>query len=186
MKAMDYAAPVLKEIGTTLAAISPEEAERLVDLILGARRIMVAGAGRSGLAVRAFAMRLMHLGLDAYVVGETVTPNFEAEDLAVIGSGSGETASLVAIAGKAKRIGGKLALLSIFPESSIGRLADLVVRIPAVSPKAGGGDGTASIQPMGALFEQSLLILTDLIVLRLMERRSDTSASMFGNHANLE
>jgi 6-phospho-3-hexuloisomerase len=48
--------------------------------------------------VKAFAMCLMQMGIDAYVVGETVTPNLEKEDLLIIGSGSGETKSLVPVA----------------------------------------------------------------------------------------
>ena len=36
-------------------------------------------------------MRMMHVGLDAYVVGETVTPSLEADDIFIVGSGSGET-----------------------------------------------------------------------------------------------
>jgi 6-phospho-3-hexuloisomerase len=74
MDATEYAREVIRELDRTLAAVSPQEAERLADLVLNARRIFIAEAGRSGLAVRAFAMRLMQMGLAAYVVGETVTP----------------------------------------------------------------------------------------------------------------
>ncbi|MDD1665656.1 MAG: SIS domain-containing protein, partial [Methanomicrobiales archaeon] len=54
--------------------ISDEEVEGLIREILNAKRVYIMGAGRSGLVARAFAMRLMHLGLISYVVGETVTP----------------------------------------------------------------------------------------------------------------
>ncbi len=117
MDTRDYARAVIGELDRTLSAISEPDAERLVDRILGAKRIFLAGAGRSGLAVRAFAMRLMHMGFGAYVVGETVTPGIKAEDLLVIGSGSGATASLVAMAEKAKKIGAGVALVTIFPET---------------------------------------------------------------------
>ncbi|MCG6198002.1 SIS domain-containing protein, partial [Anoxybacillus sp. LAT_38] len=70
----------------------------------------------------------------AYVVGETVTPTFEKDDLLIIGSGSGETKSLVSMATKAKSIGGAVAAVTIFPESTIGQLADLVITLPG-SPK---------------------------------------------------
>ena len=187
MNTTDYAREVLSELERTLAAIAPQDAEALVELIEGAERIFLAGAGRSGLAVKAFAMRLMHMGLAAHVVGETATPGMGAADLLIIGSGSGETGSLVAMAGKAQRLGGRLALVTIFPQSSIGKLADVVVRIPAPTPKAEGGEGgLASIQPMGSLFEQSLLIFLDILVMRLMERQKIVSATMFERHANLE
>lgn len=186
MTARDHTAAVLGELERTLGAISPDAAEKLVDRIVGARKILVAGAGRSGLAVRGFAMRLMHMGFDAYVVGETVTPNFETTDLLLIGSGSGETGSLVQMAKKAREIGGNIALVTIFPESSIGRLADVTIRIPAPTPKVSADSGWSSIQPMGTLFEQSLSIFLDLTILRLMQRATQDSAGMFRRHANLE
>ena len=183
----EYAQAVIAELDRALSAILPQEAERLTNLILGAKRVFVAGAGRSGLAMKAFAMRLMHLGLATYVVGETATPGLSADDLLVIGSGSGATASLVAMAEKAKTLGANLAVVTIFPNSRIGQLADAVVRIPAPTPKADGGeDQFISVQPMGSLFEQTLLIFLDIIVMRLMEEMTIDANTMFGRHANLE
>jgi 6-phospho-3-hexuloisomerase len=182
----DAARQVIAELERTLMAIAPQEAERLTGLVLGAQRIFVAGAGRSGLAAKGFAMRLMHIGLAAYVVGEAVTPGLKADDLLIIGSGSGATASLVAMAEKASKIGARIALVSIFPESRIGQLADAVVRIPAPTPKAAGESQFTSIQPMGSLFEQSLLIFLDIIVIQLMEKKAIDATAMFERHANLE
>ena len=186
MDITEYAQEVVRELDRILKAVSPQEAERLADLVHGAKRIFVAGAGRSGLAMRAFAMRLMHMGFTVYVVGETVTPAIKADDLLVIGSGSGATATLVAIANKAKTLEASLALVTIFPGSPIGQLANTVVRIPASTPKAGGEAQIASVQPMGSLFEQSLLIVLDIVVLRLMEKKAFDSSTMFERHANLE
>lgn len=186
MSTAEHIRQVIGELERTLAAVSPQDAERLVELIQGARRVFVAGAGRSGLAMKAFAMRLMHLGLGAYVAGETVTPAMTKDDLLLIGSGSGETESLVAMAAKAQRLGGRLALVTIVADSRIGRLAEVVVGIPAPSPKARADHGATSIQPMGSLFEQSLLVFLDVVILRLMERMQLDSAAMFERHANLE
>jgi 6-phospho-3-hexuloisomerase len=186
MNTAELARKVIGELDRTLMAISPQEAERLTDLIMDAERIYIAGAGRSGLAVKAFAMRLMHMGVSAYVVGEVVTPAMKAGDLLVVGSGSGATASLVGMAKKAKTLGATLALITIFPDSHIGQLADAIVLIPASTPKADGAGQFTSIQPMGSLFEQSLLIFLDLIVMRLMEKRAIDSSAMFDRHANLE
>ena len=182
----NYAGEVLGELERTLTMISPEETDQLVERIVAAKKILVTGAGRSGLAVKAFAMRLMHMGFDAHVVGETVTPNFETTDLLLIGSGSGETGSLVQMARKAREIGGGIALVTIFPQSTIGQLADVYVRIPAPTPKVCTDTGWTSIQPMGSLFEQSLFIFLDLVILRLMDRVTKDSGSMFRRHANLE
>jgi 6-phospho-3-hexuloisomerase len=106
--------------------------------------------------------------------------------LLLICSGSGETQSLVSMANKAKSLGVKLALITINPASTIGTLADIIVRIPAPSPKAAANNDFVSIQPMGNLFEQSLLLFLDMTVMLLMERKGMTSDEMFKRHANLE
>jgi len=186
MNTTEISSLIVRELERSLSSLSPEDAERLVDAILTAGKIFVAGAGRSGFMVKAFAMRLMHMGFDSFVVGETVSPNLGKDDLLVIGSGSGETGSLVSIATKARKIGACIAAVTIFPESSIGALADVVVRIPAPTPKSGLESGIASMQPMGSLFEQSLLLFLDSVIVRLMERQGKDSDTMFTRHANLE
>ncbi|MEF3312164.1 6-phospho-3-hexuloisomerase [Paenibacillus sp. GYB004] len=181
---------ILQELDQTVKSIQVEEIERLVGQIAetGARagRIFVAGAGRSGLMLRAFAMRLMHAGFHAYVVGEAVTPGLQAGDLLIIGSGSGETGSLVNMAAKAKKLGASVALATVRPDSTIGQMADTVIAVPAAAKERNDGSATTTIQPMGSLFEQSLLLLLDTVVLCCMDRLGIDSAAMFGRHANLE
>ena len=175
---------IVRELAAVMERLDGDSCEALCDEILSARRIFLAGAGRSGLAVRAFAMRLMHLGLAAYVCGETTTPGAGEGDLLLIVSGSGETGGLPAAAKRAKSLGCRVALATVRPESTIGSLADCVVSVPAPTPKA--AHGFCSIQPMGALFEQSCLVLLDAVVLRLMERLGADEAAMYARHANRE
>lgn len=177
-------AQIMKEISCTLELVSDSQSERLMNRLMQAKAIYVAGSGRSGLMMRAFAMRLMHLGRSVYVVGETVTPGIAAGDLLLIGSGSGETKSLVTMAGKAKAVGADVALITIVPESAIGQYADVVVQIPARTKDA--ADEHTTIQPMGSLFEQSLLLLLDAYILRAMALQQLNAAAMFNRHANLE
>lgn len=178
---------VVTELDECLAKVSPENIETALNELSKAKRIFLAGAGRSALAVRAFAMRLMHMRKVVYVVGESTTPGIVRDDLLVIGSGSGRTASLLAMAQKAKQIGAGLMVVTIDPQSPIGKLADCVIQIPAPSPKAQNNETlNKSIQPMGSLFEQSLLLLLDSIVLLLMEKENLSSDEMFISHANLE
>ncbi|WP_146808001.1 MULTISPECIES: 6-phospho-3-hexuloisomerase [Aneurinibacillus] len=185
METTQYVDKIIRELSQTVDLISNEEAEKLVNGILESKKIFVAGAGRSGLMSKSFAMRMMHMGLDAYVVGETVTPNLEKDDILIIGSGSGETKSLVSMAEKAKSLGGTVAVVTIFPESTIGRLADIAIKLPG-SPKDKSDSGYKTIQPMGSLFEQTLLLFYDAVILRLMEKKGLDSTTMFGRHANLE
>jgi 6-phospho-3-hexuloisomerase len=178
MSASDIEA-VLEELGETMRAVDQAALRKLQERLVAARRVFVAGAGRSGLVVRAFAMRLMHLGLHVYVVGDVTTPAFAAGDLLVIGSGSGETDSLCVVGRKAKALGGILAVVTIVPSSTLGQLADVVVRVDADSPKAAAQAGRPprrSVQPMGTLFEQTMLLLLDAVVMRLAAARGTSPA----------
>ncbi|MCQ6558939.1 6-phospho-3-hexuloisomerase [Paenibacillus mendelii] len=186
MSMTPYTDGILDEINRTVKSVSEAEVELFIHRLLAARSIFVAGAGRSGLMMRAFAMRLMHMGLNAYVVGEAVTPGIKEGDLLIIGSGSGETKSLVGMAEKAKQLGAGVAIITVKPESTIGLLAETIIHIPASPKETADRSGASTVQPMGSLFEQSILLLCDAVVLRAMEIQGIDAASMFGRHANLE
>lgn len=182
-----YTQTAAAEITAALAGVDHAALEKLAQAAASAPRVFAAGAGRSGLALKAFAMRLMHLGIPVHVVGESTTPGISPDELLVIGSGSGRTASLVSAATKAKQVGAMVALVTIDAQSPIAQQADIVVTVPAPSPKASAGAGRiASIQPMGSLFEQTLWLTLDCTVLRLMELMNLTTDQMFARHANLE
>lgn len=185
MNTTSYTAAILEELQVALAAIDEAEAEQLVQAILAANQVFVAGAGRSGLMGRAFAMRLMHAGINAYVVGEIVTPGIGAGDLLIIASGSGETESLAVMARKAKAKGAALAAVTLNPSSTIGSQADVVVKLSGVA-KADSGSARPTIQPMASLFEQSMLLFYDALILRVMQSGQLDTATMYARHANLE
>lgn len=181
-----YANVVVSELTHTLTSIDEASANQFVDLILQAQEVFCAGAGRSGFQVKGFAMRLMHMGVQSYVVGETCTPNIKDNGLLVICSGSGETKSLVHHAQKAKEMGAKIALITINPQSSIAQMADVIIEISAPSPKSAKLGDIKSIQPMGSLFEQSEGIFMDISIIMLMDKKGLDSDTMFGRHANME
>ncbi|MGG3562938.1 6-phospho-3-hexuloisomerase [Neobacillus rhizosphaerae] len=185
MNTTQYLAEIIKELSRSVDLILDEEAEKLVKGILESKKVFVAGAGRSGFMAKSFAMRIMHMGIDAFVIGETVTPNFEKDDILIIGSGSGETKGLVSMAEKAKAIGGTVATVTIFPESTIAQLADITIKLPG-SPKDQSESDFKTIQPMGSLFEQTLLLYFDAVILRFMEKKGLDTKKMYGKHANLE
>ncbi|MEG0361523.1 MAG: 6-phospho-3-hexuloisomerase [Longicatena sp.] len=186
MNNKEYGSIVLRELEHTLSSIDTLKAEEFVGLIESVQEVYCAGAGRSGFQVKGFAMRLMHMGITSFVVGETCTPNIKENGLLVICSGSGETKSLVNHAHKAKEVGAHIALITINPNSSIAQLADVVIEISAPSPKSAKQGEIASIQPMGSLFEQSEGLFMDILIMMLMERKKMTSDTMFGRHANME
>ncbi|MXX02251.1 MAG: 6-phospho-3-hexuloisomerase [Gemmatimonadetes bacterium] len=185
----EIARSILDELRRTLNRISCDEVEALVREVTGARRVFVAGAGRSGLVMRSFAMRLAQLGRPVHVVGETTSPPIRPGDLLLIGSGSGVTDRMVHYAGKAAKTGARVAAATAVPESPAARLADVVVVIPAPAPKSSkttSGKEHRSHQPMGTLFEQSLGVMLDACVMLLMARLGETGQGMFDRHANLE
>lgn len=174
-----------KEIGDVLKRVDENSVEKLLDAALAAEKIYLAGQGRSGLMARAFAMRLMHLGLTSFVPGETVTPAFMKNDLMIACSGSGETKITLHLAESARECGGKLAVVTANSASSLAKIADITVILPC------GDFGqkkqwTRSIQFGRALFEQSALILFDAMILRLAARLGKSADDLLLRHTNLE
>ncbi len=186
MNLQTYTGQILAELQTTLAQIPNKPANQLLEAVAAAARIFVAGAGRSGLAMKGFAMRLMHLGFQVYVAGETTTPGINSGDLLLIGSGSGSTGSLVAMANRARASGARIGLITTQTNSPLGQAADIVLAIPAPPPQAGHSSNSPSIQPMASLFEQSLWLTLDALILMLMFELKVDSEVMFSRHANLE
>lgn len=176
---------ILKEIDEVFLKVKEEDIKKIIGAISNANRIFIDGKGRSGNTMKNFGMRLMHLGLETYVVGETTTPSIREGDLLLIGSGSGNTHSLISHVEKAKLTGSKIALMTINPDSKIAMNSDYLLIIPAYSPKL-RLKGTKSIQPMANLFEQVLGLTGAVIVMELMKKMQKTSGEMFLNHANLE
>lgn len=167
--------------------VDEKEVYELMELIESANKIFVCGAGRSLLMLRCFAMRLMHIGFEVYVVGDTITPAFEAGDLLIVGSASGETTNVISIAKRAKEYGGKVAVLSIFKDSTLGKIADHCVRIPAYTDKLPESEeNKKSILPGGSIFEISMLVLLDSMIIPLGEKKNIATDKYFKRHANLE
>jgi len=178
---------ILSEVADCVRQVSTESLIQAAALMESSPRIFMAGAGRSGLCMRAFGMRLMHLGKTVYVAGETTTPSIAAADLLILGSGSGRTASLLAMAEQAQRRGAQVLLFTTDAGSPLAELSKLRVVIPAPSFRITDETHDAiSIQPLGTLFEQSMFILCDSLILRLMQRTEVSAAQMFERHANLE
>jgi len=185
MKTYDYVKAIIAELDHATSQNQAEGIEDLISTIMSSEKVFVSGAGRSGLMGKSFAMRLMHLGLNAFVTGETVTPAFTENDLLIVGTGSGKTESLLHMAEKAKDIGGTVASVTISPDSPIAEISDLILQLSG-SPKDQSTGNKQTIQPMGSLFEQTLLLYYDAIILRIMEMKGLNTHNMYGNHANLE
>ncbi|TDO22681.1 6-phospho-3-hexuloisomerase [Pedobacter duraquae] len=156
----------------------------VIPYLHSAARIFVAGAGRSGFAMRSAAMRLMHFGLTVYVVGETTTPAIQTGDLLFIASGSGTTGSMVSAAERASKVGAKVVALSTTTDSPLAALSDYLLLIPAAQKQDHAH--IISKQYAGSLFEQSLLLITDAIFQTMWDLDGTPAPELWKRHANLE
>jgi 6-phospho-3-hexuloisomerase len=189
---------ILDFIYKAVELINDFEKENMVNTLLEARkegrRIFIIGAGRSGLVAKAFAMRLLHLGFNVYVVGETILPPMNKGDILVAVSGSGRTKTVVAVAEAAKSLGAKIIALTTYPESPLGKLADVIVRIPGRTKLATEEDYIIRqvigvhepLAPLGTLFEATTLIFLDGLVVELMSKLGVSESELRERHANIE
>jgi 6-phospho-3-hexuloisomerase len=175
---------LLEELTNVLRAIDPLQLQTAAQLILNGQRVFLYGAGRSGLALKMVAMRLMHLGLQAYVAGETTTPSIAAGDLLLVASASGTTASVLYAAEVAKKNDARILAVTTAPASKLGQIADAILVIPAAS-KSDTGD-RASQQYAGSLFEQAVLLAMDTLFHALWQSGPQSSEELLKRHANLE
>ncbi|MGW0606171.1 6-phospho-3-hexuloisomerase [Streptomyces sp. NPDC002644] len=174
---------VLREIEALLTRASETQAMELADALFDARRVMVLGAGRSKLAVDAFAMRLMHLGLTAHVASDVTCPAITEGDLLVACSGSGHTPTVVQRAEAARRAGARIAAVTANLDSPLARLADIRVHLAEYSQDF---EPDASTQFVGTLFEQGALVFFDCLTLAIQRTHDIDPTEMYARHTNLE
>ena len=176
---------ILSEIQIVLAKVDDQQVDQLITEILNSKKIVVCGAGRVGMAIRGFGMRLGHLGLNAYTLGDSTVPGISKDDLLIVASGSGETQTIFDLVAIASKNNCRIATITGNIESRIGKLSHTVVKITAPS-KTKAVENFISIQPMTTLNEQCLGLFFDAVCLKLMDRMEETHDSMWARHSNLE
>ena len=176
---------VLGEITGVAEKTDREQIAALVDRLTGAPKVFVTGEGRSGLMGKAFAMRLMHLGLTVYAMGETITPAVEEGDLVVAISGSGTTGRTVRAAESARRAGAAVHAVTTDPASPLGEVADAALVLPAAT-KYRRADEAPTIQPLSSLFDQMTHIALDVVCLEVARRRDVDNDRARASHSNTE
>ena len=178
MDTKEVLSKILSEISAQVSSINEEQINQFKKAIITAKHIFLAGTGRSGLMISAFANRLMHLGLNVSLITEISKPKANLGDLLILGSNSGETQSLIAYAHQAKAQGVKIILFTTHSNSSLTKLADNIVAIPIKVFELN--------QPMGSTFEQLSLLTYDSIIYSLMTELQQTPELMKNRHANIE
>ncbi|MEM2004755.1 MAG: 6-phospho-3-hexuloisomerase [Zestosphaera sp.] len=189
---------ISKFLTYSLSELSLEDIEKfinkLVSIYYDSKKILVLGAGRSGLVGRAFAMRLSHLGFNVYVFGETINPPINPGDVLMAISGSGRTRLVVTAAEVAKTLGAIVISVTTYPDSPLGRMSDVVIRVPGRTKISGEDDYNIRqlkgiyepLAPLGTLFEVTTLVMLDAVTAELMARLGKTEEDLKLRHANIE
>lgn len=178
---------VTREIDSVVERLVREDPlalARFAELLGDSPRVFILGAGRSGLALRMTAMRLMHLGLSVFVVGEVTTPAIGRGDLLLTASGSGATTGIIRAAEIAIAAGATVAAITTAAESPLALLAAATIIVPAAG-KLDRSDAL-SAQYAGSLFEQIVVVLGDALFHALWQRSGATADELWPRHANLE
>lgn len=175
---------IVAELDAAAAAVAEAGSDDVAQLLREARRVFVFGAGRSGLALRMTAMRLMHLGYAVHVVGDATAPAIAAGDVLLVASGSGTTAGVVRAAETASRVGARVAVITAATASPLVDLADAVLLVPAQTKQ--DHSATASAQYSGSLFEQTVVLVGDALFHTLWQASGDSAEELWPRHANLE
>ena len=190
----DDAEEFIKELLNTTWELNPES---MWVPMRESKQVFVIGSGRSGLVAKAFAMRLMHMGLHAYVVSETTTPALNKGDVMVIfsksagtqddpqekpkGETKGWTTMVTALAEKVKRLEGNIWLITSEANSPIGKNAHRTIIIEYLRNEKTDYE---SFGPLGTVFETASLVFADAVISRIMEE-TGTGPKDF-QHTNLE
>lgn len=175
----------LEELGAVLDKLDDRAVDRAVQTIANARHVCVFGGGREGLQIRGFAMRLFHLGHPVSVVGDMTTPALGPDDLFLVTVGPGEISTAIALVGVAKAAGAKVLVITAQPQGRVPLMADEVLLLPAQTMADDQGS-VVSILPMGSVYEGSLFVLFEVMILKLKDVLSVSAEAMRGNHTNME
>ncbi len=184
MNTFDRCRCILAEIDQVLSQVDETQIAMLEGAILGANQIVVYGLGREGLAMRSFAMRMMHLGLPIAVVGDMTTPPIGQGDLFLVSCGPGYLSTVDALVGVAKKGGASVAMITSQPDAELPMHADMLLVIPAQTMAE--DVQSSSEQAMGSAFEQAMWVLFDAIVPELQEAAGQSIDELRNRHTNLE
>lgn len=153
--------------------------QNLAARILEADHVYLSGAGRTGLVVKALAMRLAQIGLEVHVAGEPTAPAIITGDLLVVASGTGASRLPLRHLEVARTAGARVYSVVGKEESDLARAADWTSWLPVAEVQE-------NPYPLGGLFEATLLLLFDLLVEEIRAQLRMTEQDLERRHANLE
>jgi len=185
MNYSEYQKMVVKELGQVLERVDEKELQLALGSIKKANKVVVYAGGREGLSLKSFTMRLEHLGKDAHWAWDDTAPAVGEGDLCIFAGGTGVVGHVYYTANEVRQRGSSVLVITASPKSKLASYADVLVYLPGFTPNA-SGDVVESGQLMGNLFEQSLLLLCDIMVMMLKDQMGISTETMASRHRNYE
>ena len=178
---------ILREQEAVYQALDQKGLREFIDTVRRHERIFLIGVGREGLATRAFAMRLMHMGKEVHFIWDDTTPGIQKGDLVIATLGDGRIGHINYVCERAKEAGGLIYVVTGSPSGATAqKVADKVFFVPAAVYR-GTDEVVPSAQPMGNLFEQCLFVIFDIIVMMMVDEDPALSfEKMAKRHRNIE
>jgi arabinose-5-phosphate isomerase len=162
-------ADALADMAQTLGT----EFERAIEILFALKgRIVLTGIGKSGHVARKIAATLASTGSPAMFVHATEASHgdlgmIDTDDAILALSKTGETRELADITAYAKRYAIPLIAMTAFADSTLGRAADLVLKIPEAAEAAAAVNAPTTSTTLQ-------MALGDAIAVALLERRGFT------------
>lgn len=148
---------ILGEYRQVFERVDQDNMRAFIDEVKAHDRIFLIGVGREGMATRAFAMRLMHMGKEIHWIWDDTTPSIGEGDLLIATLGDGRIGHINYICERAKEAGAMIYVVTGSPSGDTAKnVADKVFFVPAAVYR-GTDDVVPSFQPMGNLFELNLV-----------------------------
>lgn len=182
MNTVTYRKETTRGIGVALDSVKSDVIEDVVKAVQESRRVFFTGAGRSFLMIQAMAMAFMQIGIESHVTGGVTTPAIQKGDLLLAASCSGETKSVALFLEQAKQLGVKIVLITACPDSTMGKMADIVVQMAARPEKGSEQEKWLTDNR----FEHAIVPLGDCFMEYLAREKGAAEDIIKEHHANIE
>jgi len=183
---LDIVRARLNSVTDVVDEMREPDAEKLIKLILAARRVFVTGKGRSGKIAECFSARLMQMGFAVHVPGESTCPRIKRGDLMIAISCSGTTMTTVELARITRSVRARVVALTAVLDSPLAESASLTIHVPTAGVKVKKRYRCVLGPLNNTLFEETLLLYFDAMVYSILEREGIPRQRLAQLHTNLE
>ncbi len=171
--------------------LNEKDIKEMVDILLKVKKIFVLGVGHSGLIGKVFAMKLVQLGFNCYVMGDVTTPALNLGDVMIAISRSGETSTILTLCQKTKKLGGRIIAITSSSNSTLSKLSNHSVLIRVKSKNIDFANFSllgdeAHSNMSGALFGLNIYLFFYGLICELAEITGQTPQQIDLKHANVE